>query len=147
MSAKEREQHETEVRREGRRRRFTTFRTTGILQNNQPTAVEAHVELFNPNPEAVQVRVQVLNWGTAVTQTGPVSTLLDFNELVAGNTRTALNATVPRSNHYEVRVTVGDFDENVVVNTYARTGAGTGIVNGLTVFNSELTTVEIERGM
>ncbi|CAM3554959.1 hypothetical protein [Brevibacillus invocatus] len=130
--------------REGRRRRRSLVRTTGILQNNQAVALNVHVELVNLNLDEVEVRVQVLNWGTAVTQTNPVSTALDVTQFLLGNTRTAFNATIPASNHYEVRLTVAGNDENVLINTYGRTAVGGGIPNGYVVLNSEFTTVEIE---
>lgn len=130
--------------REGRRRRRSLVRTTGILQNNQAVALNVHVELVNLNLDEVEVRVQVLNWGTAVTQTNPVSTALDVTQFLLGNTRTAFNATIPASNHYEVRLTVAGNDENVLINTYGRTAIGGGILDGYSVFNSEFTTVEIE---
>lgn len=130
--------------REGRRRRRSLVRTTGILQNNQAVALNVHIELLNLNLDEVEVRVQVLNWGTAVTQTNPVSTALDVTQFLLGNTRTAFNATIPASNHYEVRLTVAGNDENVLINTYGRTATGGGILNGYTVLNSEFTTVEIE---
>ncbi|MDH4618424.1 hypothetical protein [Brevibacillus sp. AY1] len=130
--------------REGRRRRRSLVRTTGILQNNQAVALNVHVELVNLNLDEVEVRVQVLNWGTAVTQTNPVSTALDVTQFLLGNTRTAFNATIPASNHYEVRLTVAGNDENVLINTYGRTAVGGGILDGYSVLNSEFTTVEIE---
>ena len=130
--------------REGRRRRRSLVRTTGILQNNQAVALNVHVELVNLNLDEVEVRVQVLNWGTAVTQTNPVSTALDVTQFLLGNTRTAFNASIPASNHYEVRLTVAGNDENVLINTYGRTAVGGGILDGYSVLNSEFTTVEIE---
>lgn len=130
--------------REGRRRRRSLVRTTGILQNNQAVALNVHLELLNLNLEEVEVRVQVLNWGTAVTQTNPVSTVLDVTQFLLGNTRIAFNASIPSTNHYEVRLTVAGNEENVLLNTYGRTATGGGILNGYTVLNSEFTTVEIE---
>ncbi|TGU93943.1 hypothetical protein EN829_060070, partial [Mesorhizobium sp. M00.F.Ca.ET.186.01.1.1] len=62
--------------RDGGHHRRTTVRTTGILQNNLNVALTAHIDLVNLNDEPVEVRVQVLNWGDAVTQTNPVGTLL-----------------------------------------------------------------------
>ncbi|WP_238933685.1 hypothetical protein [Brevibacillus choshinensis] len=135
------------------------LRTTGILQNNLGVAVAAHLELLNLNSTAVDVRVQVLNWGTAVTQTNPVSTFLDVTQAIAGNTRIAFNATIPASFHYEVRVTVNcenyknytnnnnnnkPDSDNVLLNTYARTAVGAGQVNGLSVLDSQFQSVKID---
>jgi hypothetical protein len=145
-----------ERQREGRRRRRSRVRTTGILQNNQAVALNVHIELVNLNLEEVEVRVQILNWGAAVTQTNPVSTVLDITQLVMGNTRIAFNGTIPAGDHYEVRLTVcrdrnEDRDrgrdresQNVLINTYGRVAVGGGILNGYTVLNSEFTTVELE---
>lgn len=129
--------------RGGRSRRSQVL-TTGILQNNQAVAINVHVEAVNLNLDEAEIRVQVLNWGTAVTQTNPVSTALDITTILPGNTRTAFNAVIPASNHYEVRVTVANNDENVLVNTYARTAAGAGILNGLTVLDSQFQSVKID---
>lgn len=136
-------------------RREQTVRTSGLLQNNLGVAITAHLEVLNLNNEEVEIRVQVLNWGTAVTQTNPVSTLVDITQILAGNTRTAFNALVPASNHYEVRLTVCESDrdggrnraddENVLLTTYARTSVGGGILNGLTVLDSQFQTVELDR--
>ncbi|KQL49887.1 hypothetical protein AN963_09405 [Brevibacillus choshinensis] len=134
-------------------------RTTGILQNNLGVAVAAHLELVNLNTSDVEVRVQVLNWGTAVTQTNPVSTLLDVTQTLAGNTRIAFSATIPASFHYEVRLSVNTENrnrnnnnggnnkadsDNVLLNTYARTAVGAGQVVGLSVLDSQFQTVSIE---
>ncbi|GED71788.1 hypothetical protein BRE01_54900 [Brevibacillus reuszeri] len=136
---------------EGRRRREQVVRTTGILQNNLAVVVTAHLDLVNLNNDPVEVRVQVLNWGDAVTQTNPVSTLLDVTQMLPGNTRMAFNAAVPASFHYEVRLTVGcrndgdrEMDENVLLTTYGRTAVGGGVVNGLTVLDSQFQTVRID---
>ncbi|MGZ0049465.1 hypothetical protein [Brevibacillus gelatini] len=130
----------------GERPRRTTVRTTGILQNNLNTTLTAHIDLVNLNDEPVEVRVQVLNWGTAVTQTNPLGTLLDVTQTLAANTRTALNAAVTATNHYEVRLIVGRNGnrENVLLTTYGRTSIGGGQVNGLSVLPSQLLTVEID---
>lgn len=136
--------------------REQTVRTSGLLQNNLGVAITAHLEVLNLNNDEVEIRVQVLNWGTAVTQTNPVSTLVDITQILAGNTRTAFNALVPASNHYEVRLTVCEGnrdggnrnrneDENVLLTTYARTTVGGGILNGLTVLDSQFQTVELDR--
>ncbi|MED4568800.1 hypothetical protein [Brevibacillus agri] len=92
------------------------------------------------------MRVQVLNWGTAVTQTNPVGSLLDVTQTLAANTRVALNATVVATNHYEVRLTVGRNGnrENVLLTTYGRTSIGGGQVNGLSVLPSQLLTIEVD---
>lgn len=131
------------------RHRSQTVRTTGILQNNLGVALTAHLDLVNLNNDDVEVRVQVLNWGNAVTQTNPVSTLLDITQTLAGNTRIALNAAVPASFHYEVRLTVGcnsdnGEDENVLLTTYGRTAVGGGQVVGLSVLDSQFQTVRVE---
>lgn len=130
--------------RNGRRPRRTAVRTTGILQNNLAVPLTAHLDLVNLNPFEVEVRVQVLNWGTAVTQTNPVSTLLDVTQFIPGNTRTAFNATVPASNHYEVRLIVARNNENVLLTTYGRTSIGGGQVVGLSVLDSQFVTVELD---
>ncbi|MDF2679351.1 MAG: hypothetical protein K0R47_541 [Brevibacillus sp.] len=139
--------------------RSQDVRTTGILQNNLGVAVAAHLELLNLNTSDVEVRVQVLNWGTAVTQTNPVSTLLDVTQTLDGNTRTAFSATIPASFHYEVRLSVNTENrnrnnnnnnnnkadsDNVLLNTYARTAVGAGQVNGLSVLDSQFQTVSID---
>lgn len=135
----------TNERREDRCRR-RTVRSTGILQNNQSVAINVHLEVVNLNFNEVEVRLQVLNWGTAVTQTNPVSSFLDVTQFFPGNTRVAFNASVPASAHYEVRITVTDSNEsNVLINTYARTAIGGGIVNGYTVLNAQFQTIEVER--
>lgn len=139
----------------GRKNRRQEVRTTGILQNNLAVALTAHLDLVNLNNDEVEVRVQVLNWGNAVVQTNPVSTLLDVTQTLAGNTRIAFNATVPASFHYEVRLTVGcnnnnnnnsnrNAEENVLLTTYGRTSVGGGIVNGLTVLDSQFQTVTLD---
>jgi len=134
----------------GRRHHEQTVRTTGILQNNLAVVLTAHLDLVNLNNDDVEVRVQVLNWGNAVTQTNPVGTLLDVTQTLAANTRMAFNAAVPASFHYEVRLTVGcrdgngSADENVLLTTYGRTAVGGGIVNGLTVLDSQFQTIRIE---
>ncbi|WP_232322508.1 hypothetical protein [Brevibacillus parabrevis] len=132
--------------RGGGHHRRTTVRTTGILQNNLNVALTAHIDLVNLNDEPVEVRVQVLNWGDAVTQTNPVGTLLDVTQTLAANTRTALNATVVATNHYEVRLIVGRNGnaENVLLTTYGRTSIGGGQVVGLSVLPSQLLTVELD---
>lgn len=132
--------------RGGGRPRRTTVYTTGILQNNLNTALTAHIDLVNLNDEPVEVRVQVLNWGTAVTQTNPVGSLLDVTQTLAANTRVALNATVVATTHYEVRLTVGRNGnrENVLLTTYGRTSIGGGQVNGLSVLPSQLLTIEVD---
>lgn len=130
------------------RPRFRATRSTGILQNNLGVALTAHLDLVNLNPDPVEVRVQVLNWGNAVTQTNPVSTLVDVTQTIAGNTRTVFNATIPASFHYEVRLTVlsgGDREaENVLLTTYGRTAIGSGQVVGLSVLDSQFSTIRIE---
>jgi len=136
------------------RNKSRTARTTGILQNNLAVALTAHIDLVNLNNNSVEVRVQVLNWGDAVTQTNPVGTLLDVTQNLAGNTRVALNATVPATFHYEVRLTVGrghdrgedngSDDENVLLTTYGRTSIGGGQVVGLSVLDSQLQTIRVE---
>ncbi|MGF9908573.1 hypothetical protein [Brevibacillus porteri] len=120
------------------------MRTTGMLQNNLAVALTAHLDLVNLNTEDVEVRVQILNWGAAVTQTNPVSTLLDITQFIPANTRTAFNGLVPASNHYEVRLTVADNNENVLLTTYGRTSIGGGQVVGLTVLDSQFQTIEID---
>lgn len=145
MSDQERDDFVEERRRGGNGgRERTTVRTTGLLQNNQAVAITAHVDIVNLNLEDVEIRVQVLNWGTAVTQTNPVSTLLDVTQVLPGNTRTAFNATVPASAHYEVRLTVENSTENVLILTYGRTAIGGGILNGYTVLDSQFQTVDID---
>ncbi|MFP3391714.1 hypothetical protein [Brevibacillus sp. SIMBA_040] len=141
----------------GRKNRRQEVRTTGILQNNLAVVLTAHLDLVNLNNDEVEVRVQVLNWGNAVVQTNPVSTLLDVTQTLAGNTRIAFNAAVPASFHYEVRLTVGcnnnnnnnnngnrSSEENVLLTTYGRTSVGGGIVNGLTVLDSQFQTVTLD---
>lgn len=130
--------------RNHRRPRRNTVRTTGMLQNNLARALTAHLDLVNLNTEDVEVRVQILNWGAAVTQTNPVSTLLDITQFIPANTRTAFNGLVPASNHYEVRLTVAGNNENVLLTTYGRTSIGGGQVVGLTVLDSQFQTIEIE---
>jgi len=145
MRMAEFEQDGFEERRErGRRPRRSLVRTTGILQNNLGAAINVHAEVVNLNLDDVEIRVQVLNWGTAVTQTNPVSTALDVTQILMGNTRTAFNAAIPAGSHYEVRLTVEDNEETVLINTYARTAVGGGILNGLTVLDSQFQRVEIE---
>lgn len=137
--------------------RSQEVRTTGLLQNNLGVALTAHIDLVNLNTDDVEVRVQILNWGNAVTQTNPVSTLLDVTQTLAGNTRIALNATVPASFHYEVRLSVNTENrnrnnnggsrpdsDNVLITTYGRTAVGAGQVNGLSVLDSQFQTVNIE---
>ncbi|MFD2371564.1 hypothetical protein ACFSO0_16680 [Brevibacillus sp. GCM10020057] len=132
--------------------RTRTARTTGILQNNLNVALTAHIDLVNLNNENVEVRVQVLNWGNAVTQTNPVGTLLDVTQTLPGNTRIALNASVPASFHYEVRLFVrrnhgndgGSDDSNVLLTTYGRTSIGGGQLVGLSVLDSQLQTVRVD---
>jgi len=131
-------------RRSHRRPKRNTVRTTGILQNNLARALTAHLDLVNLNTEEVEVRVQVLNWGNAVTQTNPVSTLLDITQFIPANTRTAFNALVPASFHYEVRLTVAENNRHVLLTTYGRTSIGGGQVVGLSVLDSQFQTVEIE---
>ncbi|GEC89318.1 MULTISPECIES: hypothetical protein [Brevibacillus] len=131
-------------RRSNRRPKRNTVRTTGILQNNLSVALTAHLDLVNLNTEDVEVRVQVLSWGTAVTQTNPVSTLLDITQFIPANTRTAFNALVTASNHYEVRLTVAENNGNVLLTTYGRTSIGGGQVVGLTVLDSQFQTIEID---
>jgi hypothetical protein len=130
--------------RNGRRPRRTAVRTTGILQNNLAVPLTAHLDLVNLNLFEVEVRVQVLNWGNAVTQTAPVSTLLDVTQFIPGNTRTAFNATVPAGFHYEVRLIVARNNENVLLTTYGRTSIGGGQVVGLSVLDSQFVTVELD---
>ncbi|MGG1661054.1 hypothetical protein [Brevibacillus sp. NRS-1366] len=136
-----------------------SVRTTGILQNNFTTQITAHLELLNLNSNQnnnnnnnnnnqTDVRIQVLNWGTDVTQTNPVSTILDITQRIAPNTRMSFNAPIPAANHYEVRLTVGcnnnnKNDESVLLNTYARSTVGGGILNGLTVLDSQFQSVTI----
>lgn len=126
-----------------------TVRTTGILQNNLGVALTAHLDLVNLNNDSVEVRVQVLNWGNAITQTNPVSTLVDVTQTLAANTRTVFNATIPATFHYEVRLTVGGHGEdsaaeNVLLTTYGRTAIGGGQVVGLSVLDSQFQTIRIE---
>lgn len=125
-----------------------TVRTTGILQNNLAVALTAHLDLVNLNNEEVEVRVQVLNWGDAVTQTNPVSTLLDVTQILAANTRMAFNAAIPATFHYEVRLSVGCRDngesDNVLLTTYGRTAIGAGQVVGLSVLDSQFETITVE---
>ncbi|PSK14531.1 hypothetical protein C7R92_02700 [Brevibacillus porteri] len=130
--------------RNHRRPRRNIVRTTGILQNNLSVALTAHLDLVNLNTEDVEVRVQILNWGAAVTQTNPVSTLVDITQFIPANTRTVFNGLVPASNHYEVRLTVARNNENVLLTTYGRTSIGGGQVVGLTVLDSQFQTIEIE---
>ncbi|MED1949491.1 hypothetical protein [Brevibacillus centrosporus] len=131
-----------------RNHRTQIVRTTGILQNNLGVALTAHLDLVNLNNDPVEVRVQVLNWGDAVTQTNPVSTLLDITQTLPGNTRMAFNATVPASFHYEVRLSVGcnndSEGDNVLLTTYGRTAVGGGQVVGLSVLDSQFQTVTVE---
>ncbi|MFF0826268.1 hypothetical protein ACFYU8_04330 [Brevibacillus sp. NPDC003359] len=124
--------------------RETLVRTTGILQNNLNVALTAHLDIVNLFDRGVEVRVQVLNWGNAVTQTNPVSTLVDVTQVLPANTRTVFNAAIPASFHYEVRLTVARNNQNVLLTTYGRTSIGGGQVDGLTVLDSQFQTIELE---
>ncbi|MFS0555977.1 hypothetical protein [Brevibacillus sp. 179-C9.3 HS] len=142
---KDHEDHERHEHRKHRKHhRETLVRTTGILQNNLNVALTAHLDIVNLNNRDVEVRVQVLNWGNAVTQTNPVSTLVDVTTVLPANTRTVFNAAIPASFHYEVRLTVARNNENVLLTTYGRTSIGGGQVNGLTVLDSQFKTIEID---
>ncbi|WP_421617811.1 hypothetical protein ACAF76_010140 [Brevibacillus sp. TJ4] len=128
-----------------RREENATVRSSGLLQNNQAVTIDAHIDVVNQNLEEVVIRMQVLDWGNTVTQTNPVSTLVDVTQVVPGNTRVTFNAAVPSANHYEIRLTVEDpGSENVQITTYGRTALGGGVLNGYTVLNSQFSPLDID---
>lgn len=140
----DRERRERRERKEEHRER-REIKTTGLLQNNQSVTLTAHIELVNLSTNAVDFRIQVLNWGTAVTQTNPVGSLLDVTQSIPSNSRIAFNAAVPTNTHYEVRLTVANNEGgNVLITTYGRTAISGGILEGYTVLDSQFQTVRIE---
>lgn len=119
------------------------IKSSGALNNISGATLLGHIELLNVDPDdSRDVSLLVLDWGSALIQTGPVAALLTFTGTIPPNTRRSFTFNVPIGSNYEVRISYEGDDFSI--NTFASAVGGTAWLEGYTVLNDEFFKIELD---